>query len=189
MLERIFEPSFTTKRTGTGLGLATCHSIVTQLGGAIDIRTQVGKGTTFSIFLPALRDSHRAPSPRGPSVPIEGVLVVDDERAVREMTARMLETKGYRVYAAASLSEARGLIADPSLPIDALVTDVVLSEEMGTDLLATFRQHHPSAKLVVVSGYSPDPNVATIIEAHGARFLAKPFAIEQLVECLAGSEQ
>jgi len=114
------------------------------------------------------------------------VLVVDDERAVRETTARMLQASGYQVLTAATLADARQMIADPSLEFDALITDVVLSGERGTDLLAHCRKLRPKTRILVMSGFTPEPSAAAVLAAHDAGFLAKPFGRDQLLKALKG---
>jgi|GEM_PF-6036667 len=184
-LARVFEPTFSTKgEAGTGLGLATCSTIVSQLGGHIEVRSEVGRGTSFAILLPAARGAEPAEKPSLGPGPLRHVLVVDDERAVRDTTERMLRASGYEVTSASSLREARRLIGDFSIPIDAVLTDVVLHEERGTDLLEDCRRLRPAACIVVMSGFAPDPGASAVLERHGAGFLAKPFTRQELLAAL-----
>jgi len=188
ILPHLFDPFFTTKgEAGTGLGLATCHSVASQLKGTIEVETSPGKGSTFRVLLPASPALAPKPVASQPApLSVHRVLVVDDERAVRETTARMLQASGHQVLTAATLAEARQMIADPSLEFDALITDVVLSGERGTDLLAHCRQLRPKTRILVMSGFTPEPSAAAVLAAHDAGFLAKPFGRDQLLKALKG---
>lgn len=188
VLPRVFEPLFTTKGDGgTGLGLATCHSIATQWHGSIVAESAVGQGTTFRVLLPAAGHASAAAETARPSpVPpvIRRVLVVDDEPAPRETAARLLRLSGFEVVVASNLTEARQHIADPQLALDALLTDVVLSGELGTDLLEECRKRRPTARIVVMSGYSPNPSATEKLMAVSAKFLPKPFTRQELLNAL-----
>jgi PAS domain S-box-containing protein len=188
ILPQLFDPFFTTKgESGTGLGLATCHSVASQLGGTIEIETALGKGSTFRVLLPASTAVAAKPVvTQSAPVSVHRVLVVDDERAVRETTARMLQASGYQALTAATLADARQMIADPSLEFEALITDVVLSGERGTDLLEHCRKLRPNTRILVMSGFTPEPSAALVLSAHGAGFLAKPFGRDQLLKALKG---
>lgn len=188
VLPQLFDPFFTTKgESGTGLGLATCSSVASQLGGSIEVETAPGKGTTFRVLLPASTSAPAAEMPE-PSVraSVRRVLVVDDERPVRETTARMLQASGYDVITAATLTDARGMVDDVSLEFEALITDVVLSGERGTDLLEQCRRARPKIRIVVMSGFSPDPTAAAALSKYDAAFLPKPFRRDQLLRTLKG---
>jgi two-component system cell cycle sensor histidine kinase/response regulator CckA len=186
ILPHLFDPFFTTKgESGTGLGLATCHSVASQLRGSIVVETASGKGSTFRVLLPASAAAASKPVAAQPDpVSVHRVLVVDDERAVRETTARMLQASGYQVLTAATLADARQIIADPSMEFDALITDVVLSGERGTDLLEHCRKLRPKTRIVVMSGFTPEPSAAATLSAYHAGFLAKPFGRDQLLKAL-----
>lgn len=185
--QHLFEPLFTTKGdAGTGLGLPTCQNIALEARGSIGLESAPGQGTTFRVRLPSsalstVRTSHR-PSPI--PLPIRRVLVVDDEPAPRETAARMLRASGFDVVVAASLEEARQCIEDPTLELDALLTDVVLHGELGTDLLEDCRRRRPQTRIVVMSGYSPHPDAAQKLMRASAKFLPKPFSGEQLLSAL-----
>jgi PAS domain S-box-containing protein len=186
-LPHIFEPLFSTKGpNGTGLGLATCLSIVTQAGGAIDVESEAGKGTTFRVLLPAADGSVPKASVNGARTRVKRVLVVDDDAAVLSLTTRMLRADGHEVVTASTAAEARSILSDATTRLDAMVTDIVLREERGTELLGPCRQAWPQARIVVVSGYAPDPGASETVSAHGAKFLAKPFGRDQLLQAMRG---
>ena len=184
-LPHVFDPFFTTKgKAGTGLGLATCMSIATQAGGVIRVQSRPGYGTTFRVLLPASRSAPGLPTAASSPRQVQRVLVVDDERDIRMLIARVLQAAGHDVQLASTLQRAERVIADASLPLDVVVTDVVLSSDRGTSLLAVCRKHRPSVRIVVMSGYAPDPRASELLELHGARFLPKPFSRTQLLEAI-----
>ncbi len=172
---RIFEPFFTTKGPGdgTGLGLATVYGIVTQSGGTIDVRSAPGEGATFAIRLPATartiddRDAEPGAAARGG----ERILVVDDEKVVRELLAQMLREQGYRVDVAASARDARALAG----PFDLLLTDVVLADTDGVELASQLDAN----RVLFVSGYDQEE----LVHADEA-FLQKPFSRDDLARAV-----
>lgn len=185
----IFEPLFTTKGdAGTGLGLPTCLNIVSEARGSISVESRPNRGTTFRIRLPSSALSSVRPSQRPSPVPapILRVLVVDDEPAPRETAARMLRASGFEVVVASSFDQARRCIEDPELELDALLTDVMLRGELGTDLLEDCRRRRPKIRIVVMSGYSPNPEASRKVLAVSAKFLPKPFTREALIRALGG---
>lgn len=188
VLPHLFDPFFTTKgESGTGLGLATCNSVASQLGGAIEVETAPNKGSTFRVLLPASTSTSLEETAEPPTrVSVHRVLVVDDERSVRETTARILQASGYDVFMAATLGDARSMIDDATLEFDALITDVVLSGERGTDLLEHCRRQRPNARILVMSGFTPEPSAALALSRYDAGFLPKPFRREQLLKALRG---
>ena len=187
VLPHLFEPLFTTKGTlGTGLGLATCHGIAAQAGGAIAVESQLRRGTTFRVYLPIAE-----PGPIVPAAPVvqqnrRQVLIVDDDPSVRSMMARMLKSEGHEVRAAATLAEARAILEDRAIPLDVLVTDVVLGRDRGTDLVAPSLAARPGLHVVVTSGYTPEPRPSETVATSGATFLPKPFSRDALLRALHG---
>jgi signal transduction histidine kinase len=172
---RVFEPFFTTKDVGqgTGLGLSTVYGIVAQSGGTIAVRSAPGVGTTFALRLPVtLRDA--APLPEAKPVPKRGgerVLIVDDEKVVRELLARMLREQGYDVALAGSPREARALDGG----WDVLVTDVVMPETDGVRLAREIDARH----VLFISGYDQEALVSS-----DASFLQKPFSRDDLARAV-----
>jgi CheY-like chemotaxis protein len=185
VLPRLFDPFFTTKgEGGTGLGLATCHSIVSQLKGNVAVETVLGKGTTFRILLPALGKVDVRSVSNMQRAQAKRVLVVDDEAAVREMTARMLRSVGFEVRSAANLAEAKQVLEARDTELDVVLTDIMLSGESGTDLVGVVHALRPKARVVVMSGYTPNPDAARVLVENGAEFLPKPFVMAQLLEAI-----
>jgi signal transduction histidine kinase/CheY-like chemotaxis protein len=168
---RLFEPFFTTKDVGegTGLGLSTVYGIVAQSGGSIDVRSEPGFGATFTIRLPVTHEATPEPRPVEPDAGggAERILVVDDEKVVRELLARMLREQGYDVEVAGSAHEARALDG----PWDLLLTDVVMPETDGVKLSKQIDARH----VLFISGYDQEALVAG-----DASFLQKPFSRDEL---------
>lgn len=184
---RIFEPFFSTKGqgAGTGLGLAVVHGIVTAHQGRVEVESQVGLGSSFSVFLPLasgpLAEEKEAPGPL-PLGSGERVLLVEDEEAAREALAEVLRSLGYQVTAVASAEEAGCLPAEPAFQV--LLTDFLLPGANGLQLATGLLKRWPGLKVVVMSGYSEDQLFKEQVEAGLLRFLPKPFTMEQLAQQL-----
>ena len=159
--ERIFEPFFSTKHDcgGTGLGLSTVHGIIKQSKGDIIVSSTIGEGTTFSVFLPEVRDnvakSETQQDINGLVGGTETILVVDDNEMVRETTVLMLETAGYEVFEAASMKEAMSVIEGTPKKIHLLLSDVVMPGGSGFELAAQTRKLRPDMHVLYMSG-APD---------------------------------
>ena len=180
--ERIFEPFFTTKGQGkgTGLGLATVYGVVHQSGGTIQVTSEVGKGSTFRVLMPRVTTGVEAGAATETqrSVGSETILLVEDESALRDMTARMLEAAGYRVVTAQSGTDAIDLLRE--YPETALViTDVVMPGMSGSELAQEVSARRPNLHVLFVSGYTDD-KLGSVLTSHGANFLAKPFTVAAL---------
>lgn len=193
VLEKIFEPFFSTKEVGkgTGLGLSTVYGIVKQTGGFIYPDSEVGKGTTFRVFLPRhvpKENEEIAPSEKAASENARDltgnatILLVEDEDAVRAFGMRALESRGYTVHEAASGVEALEVLEDHADEIDLIVSDVVMPEMDGPTLLGEVRKSHPDLKFIFVSGYAEDAFAKNLPEEERDRFgfLPKPFSLKQL---------
>lgn len=191
VMAHLFEPFFTTKEPGrgTGLGLATCFGIVSQMGGAIRVESAVGKGSTFVVLLPLEQHTGEldgGTSPRGAGRP-RRALVVDDDENVRTLVARILANAGLSVVEAHDgKTSLETSAANPEL--DVIITDVVLGAEDGMSILERLRQSHPTATLVVMSSFSPNRQHLAHLTRHGARFLAKPFTAADLLEVVGSPD-
>ena len=188
VLKHVFEPFYTTKPLGTGLGLASCYGIAKQLGGHIAVTSQKGAGCTFTVYLPRAPGEVVAAQPASTPRPAPAhatVLLVEDEELIRAYAARGLAARGYSVITAGSGEEALRLLAERTDGIDALVSDVVLPHMSGPDLAERLRARAPGLPVLFVSGYSHD-----MLERHasfqsGARLLAKPYTVEQLTSMVS----
>lgn len=189
VVARMWEPFFTTKAPGkgTGLGLATVKSIVTEHHGTVVVQTRPGHGTTFQIYLPAQPDTESVvtntaneTTPRGHG---ELVLVVDDDANVREVAGATLVSHGYRVLAAADGAEALALFAARSLEFRLVVTDLDMPNLDGAAMTKVVRALNPAIRILTVSGSSDPDDVQRRIPADG-RFLAKPFTGDALLNAV-----
>ncbi len=188
-LTQIFDPYFTTKQKGSGLGLATSHSIIRNHGGVIDVASEPDRGTTFFIYVPACATGGAIIQPAETAAQRAGrVLVMDDEEMVRLVATEMLEALGHEVETAEDGDEAivRFLEARKSgKPFDVVILDLTVKGGMGGE--HTVRKIHeidPGVLAVVSSGYADNPVVAGF-RSHGfAAFLNKPYRIDALRECL-----
>jgi PAS domain S-box-containing protein len=185
----VFEPFFTTKPdgNGTGLGLATVYGIVKQSGGYIFVDSEEGRGATFEIYLPRVDQTIAvAPAAAPAETPAgsETVLLVEDEDALRALIRETLEMAGYTVLEARRPSDALRLCAEPAARIDLVLTDVVMPEMSGPELVARLARLLPEAKVLFMSGY-PDGFLAR----HGALdpgtlLIEKPFTSDALARAL-----
>jgi two-component system, cell cycle sensor histidine kinase and response regulator CckA len=186
VLPHIFEPFFTTKASGrgTGLGLSVVHGIVTQNGGTIDVESHVGVGTTFRIAFPAVFEGTSPGErghPAGASRGGERILLVEDDESVRRVAARALRKANYDVLLANDGIEALQLIADDTLGISAIITDVVMPRMGGSDLAEGVRAIRPEARILFTSGYTSDALSRNGFVESGVSFLQKPYAVEELL--------
>ena len=181
----LFEPFFTTKEVGkgTGLGLAGVYGTIKQHRGAIQVRSAIGQGTTFYIYLPyATEQAAIEATPSLASLPhgSETILVVEDQEAVRDTAVRMLSTLGYHVVQAANGYHALEVLADPSVTVDAVITDIVMPEMDGPALVAQLRKAYPNIKSLYMTGYADAVLIRRGALQSGVALLHKPFTTKEL---------
>ncbi|MBC7584382.1 MAG: response regulator, partial [Tardiphaga sp.] len=198
IVEKIFEPFFSTKEVGkgTGLGLSTVYGIVKQTGGFIYVDSELGKGTTFRIFLPRHhQELEVAPDPAiaiaaakeaeaKPRADLTGqgtILLVEDEEGLRSLNARGLRSRGYTVVEASNGIEAMEMLEEQNGAVDLVVSDVVMPEMDGPTLLKEMRARNPDLKIIFVSGYAEEAFEKSLPENEQFAFLAKPFALSALI--------
>jgi len=184
---RIFEPFFTTKAPGkgTGLGLAMVFGVVTQSGGTIDVTSQPGEGTTFTICLPGIdAEATDAPAPPVGQRPngSETILLVEDEAAIRELVRRVLGAYGYRVLEAADPQHAARIAEEHSSAIHLLVSDIVMPGLSGPDLAQRIACRRPQMRVLYMSGFAGGLNTSSGTLSSGVTVLPKPFTPEQLAQ-------
>ena len=184
--DHIFEPFFTTKE-GTearGLGLATVYGIVQQNGGEMTVYSEVGRGTTFRIYLPRTRDASepRMPTPAAlrPMGGHEALLLVEDNDELRSATQGVLEALGYRVATAANGPEALAALERLDGRIDLVICDVVMPGMSGPEVVERLRAHHPEIRTILMSGYTDNVVVRHGIVEGDYDFLEKPFSTDKL---------
>ncbi len=189
ILPHIFEPFFTTKEKGkgTGLGLSTVYGIVQQNHGYIVVDSEPGKGTTFSIYFPALKGEAATGLPEPTSsdndrVCNEKILIVEDDPAVRELTKNVLSSKGYQVYIAKNGYEALDKFQQLEGKIDLLLTDVIMPEMDGAALFSRIKEQSPLLKCIYISGYTDDVISLRGIDEKEVFFIQKPFTPNVLIQ-------
>jgi CheY-like chemotaxis protein len=194
-MKKIFDPYFTTKAGGSGLGLASVQSIVNRHGGRISVRSAIGRGTAFEMLLPASRQSppvnivmaaetaERTDAHAGISL-----LVMDDEEMIRELAAAMLDDLGYRVTVCANGEEAVALYKsafESGMPFSAVIMDLTIPGGMGgREAAALLRDIDPQARLIVSSGYSNDPIMADYRQYGFSSVVLKPYGIDEIGKAL-----
>ena len=191
LLEKIYEPFFTTKAVsaGTGLGLATVYGIIKQTGGYIFVESELDRGTVFTIYLPrhtqdadTIEDPAEEPVAELPRdlTGVGTVLLVEDEGPVRQFGARALRNKGYNVIEAENGENALELLHENSDDIDLLITDVMMPGIDGPSLIRKVRETHADLKVIFISGYAEDTFRKRVDDGAVVHFLPKPFSLQEL---------
>jgi len=191
LLERIFDPYFTTKQEGSGLGLAISHSIVTKHDGYIAVNSGQGAGTTFTIYLPASKGEDPDEQKEGWAVKMKAkanILVMDDDDMVRILVQEMLSHLGYEMISAKDGAEAIELykgLNDAANPFDAVILDLTVPGGMGgKDAVKEILAINPEAKVIVSSGYSNDPIMTNYVEYGFSAAVAKPYQLQELLKVI-----
>jgi PAS domain S-box-containing protein len=192
IVDKIFDPFFSTKETGkgTGLGLASAYGIIKGHGGYIDVESEKGSGTTFSIYLPATSETPKreqgvaAETPRTTSGKLGTVLLVDDEDTARDVGKRMLEAMGYSVFLAGDGIEAIEIYRINQEKIDIVMLDIVMPKMGGGETFDRLREINPDLKVILSSGYSIDGEASEILDRGCNGFIQKPFDLKVLASKL-----
>jgi PAS domain S-box-containing protein len=187
-IKHIFDPFYTTKDVGkgTGLGLASVYGIVKSHGGYIHCASELGIGTTFTLFFPVITETGQEESVQSdselPASRARGlVLLVDDEEPLRQIGSRILRLEGFQVIAAASGEEALDLYEAQKCSIDVVVMDLGMPGMGGHKALLEILAINPGAKVVIASGYASDEQVAAALRDGAAGFVAKPYRKSELL--------
>ena len=183
-MQRIFEPFFTTKEigTGTGLGLASAFGIIKNHNGYIDVRSQPDQGAIFTIYLPATDEKVRTSEKKVVEMVsgTETILLVDDEKAILEACASMLERLGYRVMVARGGNEAIEIYQKHQAEIDLVILDIIMPDLSGGDVFDHLLKISPDVRVLLSSGYSIEDQAAEIMGRGCDGFIQKPYQLEQL---------
>lgn len=191
VVSRIFEPFFTTKDVGkgTGLGLSTALTIIKSHGGFINVYSEPGRGSQFTVYIPALDvESMEQAEKREAELPVgqgELVLVVDDEESIREITRGTLETFGYRVLVASDGTEAVALYAEKKDEIQVVLTDMMMPFMDGLATIRALRRLNPHVRIIAASGLAGSEKAAEAASLGVKAFLTKPYTAEKLLTLLA----
>ncbi|MGB5984650.1 MAG: ATP-binding protein, partial [Desulfobacterales bacterium] len=182
--KRVFEPFFTTKGLdrGSGLGLASCYGIIKAHGGYIDVESQPGQGSCFTIYFPGTDQPVDAECQENDQcfIGTETILVVDDEAMILEVTREMLEQLGYRVLSAESGGQAIRIYQEQGAAIDMVILDMIMPEMGGDQAFEALRRLDPEIKVLLASGYSMEGKAAALLDQGCLGYIQKPFSLPDL---------
>lgn len=192
ILGHIFEPFFSTKKTGTGLGLSVVYGIVKQHEGWINVSSEPGKGSVFKVYLPAITaaqvsDSKETASLAGSGGSGERILLVEDEDGIRAFASRVLRGNGYAVFEAASAEEALAIFKKERGEFHLIYCDVVLPDVTGLQLVDQFLSLKPGLPVLMSSGYSEEKALVSVIKEREFSFLQKPYTLTELLKAVKES--
>ncbi|MCI0469802.1 MAG: response regulator [Nitrospirae bacterium] len=188
--EHIFEPFFTTKEKGkgTGLGLSIVYGIVKQHNGHIEMQSEIGKGTTFRVYLPVTREDSAPKKEKGKPTLRQihkgagSILVVEDEAHVRSLVTEILKMSGYTVKEAKNGIEALSIVKEGKTDFDLIVTDVIMPEMGGIELSAALKKMDPAVKVLFMSGYTDDMITPEVVSDKEKYLIAKPFSPDDFIK-------
>lgn len=188
---KIFEPFFTTKDRGkgSGLGMSVSHGIISAHEGFIDVKTQKGKGTTFSIYLPASDQVEISTDEKEDGVrqTVRGsILIIDDDQDFIQMMTDSLEIEGFQISVALSGVEAVDYYKDRFHEIDVILLDMILPEMHGPEIFRALKELNPGAKIILCSGYSIEGEATALLESGASAYMQKPFGISEIVDVISG---
>jgi len=186
-LKNIFEPFFTTKAIGegSGLGLATVYGIVRQNGAVMDVQTELGVGTTFSMYFPVCAETDSAtkkPNTTPPSGGNETILLVEDEPSLLHLIRAMLQKLGYSVISTSKPTKALEILEQADQPVTLVISDVVMPNMSGVQLYGEIQKHYPDLPCLFISGYTAKERALKGVLNGQSNFLHKPFTIRELAE-------
>jgi two-component system cell cycle sensor histidine kinase/response regulator CckA len=191
LISRVFEPFYTTKGLdGTGLGLSVVYGIIEQHDGGIDVQSELGKGTTFRIFLPTAPDDQARQAEAQKETLAntsfaghgQSILLVEDEPGVRNFVSEALKKNGYVVIPAGSIREADQLFTQHNGNFDLIFSDAVLPDGNGIDMLKKILTAQPDMPALLSSGYTDKQNLLGMLEHYHVHFLQKPYPLPKLIE-------
>ncbi|HEY6507164.1 MAG TPA: ATP-binding protein [Vicinamibacterales bacterium] len=188
--ERVFEPFFTTKPPGkgSGLGLSTVYGVVKQLGGDVTVDSTPLQGTAFTVYLPATSKAAEAPQemtiPELASGQNETVLLVEDDEPVRALLCSVLRRHGYHVLESRGPKQALSIAARHTGPLDLVLSDVIMPEMSGPEMVALLRSIRPEPAVLYLSGYATDALVTDRVLPRAVSFVQKPVSARQLLEAI-----
>ncbi|MEI6514602.1 MAG: ATP-binding protein, partial [bacterium] len=184
VLDRIFEPFFTTKRSGegTGMGLAVVHGIITAMQGAITVESEIGKGTTFHVFLPLLEQSAEQTPPSPDPIPrgTERILFVDDEAGIATMVMQMLTSLGYRVVTCARAFDALTIFKGDPSSFDLIITDQIMPGMNGMEMIREMHQIRRNIPVLLCTGFSKTVSEQDLLKEGVHEIMMKPIVLHQL---------
>ena len=188
IVDRIFEPFFTTKEfgKGTGLGLSTALAIVRSHNGFINVYSEIGKGTTFKVYLPAVKTEIQKEEEQLKLYIGHGelILVAEDEGSIREITSSTLETYGYKVLISSDGAEAVALYAQNKEKVKVVLMDMMMPVMDGYASIRAISKINPEVKIIAVSGLAEKDKLAKIGSSHAKAFLPKPYTAERLLKTI-----